>query len=216
MTRRRPVAWVTLTSAPGTVPDRLRRDFQAWRKRLARSLGIPEADLEYAMVDTSEGHGVLHLCLAFPAGSKPWFDFNRAGEWWQEIHGARQVKFKWVGKGDGDVRRLSTYLISQYMTAQGEVLDLLGRFSQSRIGAPLAAWRRQVFAIVASRLQAYRWAHQVTSGGPCDFPELWRDLRRLQFRTARRCWDQLLSLGWFDHDGVTYAICGSQRELLPV
>ena len=55
--------WVTLTSSPSSPIAQLRRDFQTLRKRMARQLGY-EA-VQYVCVDTREGHGVLHLVLAW-------------------------------------------------------------------------------------------------------------------------------------------------------
>lgn len=206
--------WMTFTSAPSSPVDRLRRDFQTWRKRLARLLGVEASEVAYCMVDTHEGHGVLHAVVAFPPGVGAWLDFGALGDWWLEIHGARQVKFKRVGKGDGDVRRLSTYLIAQYMVSQGGTVDLLGRISGSRAAVPVASWRRFVYRLCCSRVQVYEWMH---SAGVLDgeaFGRLWRELRSLQYREARRCWARLLEVGWFEFGGSRYAACG--REVFEV
>lgn len=55
--------WLTLTSSPDSPPDQLRRDFQTLRKRMARQLGYKS--VAYVCVDTREGHGVLHMILAW-------------------------------------------------------------------------------------------------------------------------------------------------------
>lgn len=55
--------WVTLTSSPSSPASRIRRDFQTLRKRMARQLGYE--DVQYVCVDTREGHGVLHMILAW-------------------------------------------------------------------------------------------------------------------------------------------------------
>ena len=55
--------WVTLTSSPSSPNDKLRKDFQALRKRMSRQLGYE--DIQYVCVDTREGHGVLHIILAW-------------------------------------------------------------------------------------------------------------------------------------------------------
>lgn len=60
--------WVTLTSSPNSPTDKLRKDFQALRKRIARQLGY--ASVQYVCVDTREGHGVLHIILAWKDGAK--------------------------------------------------------------------------------------------------------------------------------------------------
>jgi hypothetical protein len=202
------VWWMTFTSAPGSTRDLLRAHFQVWRKRLGRHLGCDPAAISYVMVDTHEGHGVLHAVVAFPVGVAAWLDFSSLGDWWLEIHGARQVKFKKVGGGDGDVRRLSTYLIAQYMVSQGESVDLLGRVSASRSVLPLSAWRRYVWRVCGSRLHVYEQMHALPAMAGEDFERLWRELRRLQFRRLRACWDQLLDVGWFEWDGIKHAAFG--------
>lgn len=55
--------WVTLTSSPSSPVAQLRRDFQTLRKRMARQLGYES--VQYICVDTREGHGVLHMILAW-------------------------------------------------------------------------------------------------------------------------------------------------------
>lgn len=55
--------WVTLTSSPSSPVAQLRKDFQTLRKRMARQLGY--ATVQYICVDTREGHGVLHMILAW-------------------------------------------------------------------------------------------------------------------------------------------------------
>ena len=55
--------WVTLTSSPSSSAVQLRSHFQTLRKRIARQLGFE--GLQYVCVDTREGHGVLHIILAW-------------------------------------------------------------------------------------------------------------------------------------------------------
>lgn len=193
--------WATLTSAPGSALGTLRRHFQVWRKRLARLLGLPSGAIQYAMVDTREGHGVLHFVLAFPPGYGERLDYSALGSWWLEIHGARQVKFLPVRDGDGSTRRLSHYLISQYMVAQGRVVDLLGRISTSRLAQDFAAWRAELRSRLTSRAAAYAEAHRVSPD-----PDTFRRIRIQQYRAFREAWDSLLSRGWCQ--------CGSDKLIL--
>jgi hypothetical protein len=148
------------------------------------------------MVDTREGHGVLHAVLAFPPGVGEWLSFRLIGEWWQEIHGARQVKFVRIKDGDGSVRRLSGYIVSQYMVSQGEVEDLLGRISGTRFSVPLKAWRDALRKLITGRWRAYQWVHD-SGVSPEHRDGLYAELRRLQWRVFRSCWDDLLRQGWF-------------------
>lgn len=55
--------WLTLTSSPTSSSEQLRRHFQTLKKRMARQLGYE--GIEYICVDTREGHGVLHMILAW-------------------------------------------------------------------------------------------------------------------------------------------------------
>lgn len=201
--------WVTLTSSPASPLGTLRRDFQVWRKRLARSVGLEARELAYVMVDTREGHGVLHLVLAFPPGLGTRLDYSALGEWWQEIHGARQVKFLPVAEGDGSTRRLSHYLISQYMVVQGEAVDLLGRISTSRFSEAFASWRRDLTRRICSRASAYAEAHRV---GACL--DGFRRIRVEQYAALRRAWDNLLSCGWCEVPGGKLVLSGNALEEL--
>lgn len=58
--------WVTLTSSPSSPVERLRKDLQTLRKRIARQLGYEK--VAYVCVDTREGHGVLHIIMAWKEG----------------------------------------------------------------------------------------------------------------------------------------------------
>ena len=55
--------WVTLTSSPSSPVAQLRKDFQTLRKLMARQLDYE--GVQYICVDTREGHGVLHMILAW-------------------------------------------------------------------------------------------------------------------------------------------------------
>jgi hypothetical protein len=204
---------MTFTSSPQSPPDQLRADFQAWRKRLARLLEVDPTEVQYAMVDTAEGHGVLHAVVAFPPGVGTWLNYKVLGEWWQEIHGARQVKFKPVVYGDGSVRRLSQYIVSQYMVTQGEVEDLLGRYSGTRFSIPLRSLRQVVQRIVTPRWRAYQHAFEFVrdfGGGVTTAERAYGAFRGLQWKEFRRCWDDLLTRGWFSVFGDKYVMESGQ------
>lgn len=202
--------WATLTSSPNSPKGRLRADFQTWRKRLARYLEIEPGEIQYAMVDTREGHGVLHLVLSLPPGIGLWLDYRLIGNWWQEIHGARQVKFLKVKRGDSSVRKLSQYIVAQYMVTQGEVEDLLGRISTTRFSLPLASWREHLRRHITARWRAYEWVYRLIqiAGSPSDPLLLLRKFRGEQWREFRRCWDDLLDRGWCQAYGEKWVIEG--------
>lgn len=186
---------MTLTSSPESPPHRLRLDFQAWRKRLARLLRLDPGDLQYVMVDTTEGHGVLHFVVSFPENSAHWLDYKRLGEAWEAIHGARQVRFVPMRKGDGSARRLSHYMVSQYMVTQGEQIDLLGRISSSRIVSPLWALRRELVRRCCGSGRVFTLAHGFVRDGDAVEDAL-RKARREVWQVFRSAWDSLVMRSW--------------------
>lgn len=211
---RRCLWWMTLTSSPESPPARLRRDFQAWRKRLARLLSLEPVDLQYVMIDTAEGHGVLHFVIAFPENSARFLDYRRLGENWQAIHGARQVRFVRVRDGDGSARRLSNYMISQYMVTQGELTDLLGRVSASRIVSPLWRLRRQLVRLCTSPARVYQLTHDLMRVPDRDFFDAIREARRLCWRVFRSAWDSLVLRSWCDLPEGRFVVSGLELEPL--
>lgn len=126
--------WVTLTSSPRSSARRLRSDFQALRKRIAREFGFK--GVEYVCVDTRAGHGVLHMIWAWkdPVPRKrasfyvpfPWLQNS-----WSSLHGAFHVNVERIGGADRDARALSRYIVAQYCGGQGALV----RISQSRAAA---------------------------------------------------------------------------------
>lgn len=150
--------FLTLTSAPDSPPDRLRRDWQALRKRIAREYDVEPSVIQYRGVDTTEGHGVLHFLVAVPAGwggAKGYFaDFKWLQQAWTEIHGAFHVNVKRVKHGDGHARRLSRYLVTQYVSDQ----DALVRMSGSRSVMDFAKLRRSLRALVFDHGARYKAA----------------------------------------------------------
>jgi hypothetical protein len=207
--RKQVVWWMTFTSAPDSPRPLLRNHFEVWRRRLAKLLQVERTAVEYVVVDTHEGHGVLHAVVAFPPGVGKWLDFGELGDWWLEIHGARQVKFKRVGGADSDVRRLSSYLIAQYMASQGETVDLLGRISCSRAGLPLGRLRRTWWRLWVDKVAAYRSMNCDT--GP-DWAARWRAIRRTQVGNFRTTWDWLLDAGYsFGPDWDRWALMPDWR-----
>jgi len=119
------VWWCTLTSSPQSTVGRLRQDWQVFRKRLGRKLGCV-GRLGYVMVDTTEGHGVLHFIMAVPLaslGGGGWLaSYDELRGWWQEIHGAWNLDFQRIGGSVVDSRKLSCYIVAQYMKGQSALV----------------------------------------------------------------------------------------------
>lgn len=142
--------FLTLTSSRSSDGGRLREDWQALRKRLTRKMGLSGESVVYTGVDTWEGNGVLHLLVAVPPGRGRSGRFLVGVEWlrsaWDELHLARQLRIVPVRRGGSSARKLSRYLVAQYVGGQ----DALIRCSRSRLpfgGTRLReAWRRVCFS----------------------------------------------------------------------
>ena len=200
------VFFLTLTSAPDSPRELLRKNFEVLRKRIARHYGWEPSVIQYRGVDTNEGHGVLHLLIAAPGElGRYLIDVKLLRSWWEELHGARQINIKLVGSGESDVRRVTGYIVTQYVGGQ----DALVRMSGSRAYLPLAKlrqeWRRFVFGAAARYL--------VEVKKPDEAGDDWDEARARRWewwRVYRVGWDSLLSRGSFSLWGVSYILfCGS-------
>jgi hypothetical protein len=105
--------------------------------------------IQYRGVDTTEGLGVLHFLVAVPeeviTSKKGWLiDFAWLQEAWREIHGAFHVNIKPVKAGEGHARRLSRYLVTQYVAGQDALVRMSGSRSELALPRLRAMWRRLV------------------------------------------------------------------------
>jgi hypothetical protein len=129
MRQRLMVVWLTLTSSRVSDRKRLRQNYKNLRDRLCVQHEWERDSIKYRCVDTTEGLGVLHIVQCLPIAPKSvWFDYRAIGEWWEQLHGARQIKWVEVGQGMADARKLSCYLLAQYTAGQNQAV----RFSASR------------------------------------------------------------------------------------
>lgn len=112
--------FLTLTSAVGSNPRLLSRQFQTLRKRIEHQFRF---SVQYWKINTSEGNGVIHLVYkAVPLkghvftpkmGFLPSFWLSAA---WFSITGLSKIlKIKSLSNKPG---RLANYLVSQYLTGQ--------------------------------------------------------------------------------------------------
>lgn len=130
-----------LTTAPGGDARKLAAHFKELRRRIQRYLGY-RGELFYMAIITSEGNGVLHPLIFWKpiAGEKHRY-FDLAPEWiqrqWNEIHGAPITKLRRYRAGIESEKRLSNYIVSQYLIQQrklgkeGVLVDALERYSWS-------------------------------------------------------------------------------------
>jgi hypothetical protein len=156
-----PSFFLTLTSSASSDRDCLRSNFQALRKRLARKLDLESGEILYCGVDTSEGHGVLHLLVAVPPGRGRSARFLVSVEWiraaWEELHGARQFRIVPIRRGPKSARCLARYIVAQYVGGQ----DALIRLSRSRVAGCSARLRHAFVRLVMTDPRRYsQWVHR--------------------------------------------------------
>ncbi|MGC2456904.1 MAG: hypothetical protein WA435_02785 [Gallionellaceae bacterium] len=139
------LVWLTLTSSLSSDPKLLRYNFKKFRYRIEAEHGWPKNSIKYRCVETLEGNGVLHIVLALPCAPKSlWVDFKAMHSWWMELHGAKQFKWVEVGGAMIDAKKLSVYILAQYVGNQ----DAIVRFSGSRQTLNFKRIARQVKDIV--------------------------------------------------------------------
>lgn len=125
-----------LTSAPGC-GHALRENFQELRREIENTFGLR---INYVMVETTEGHGVLHMVLAISHRRlenrspiyipKPWISKR-----WKKITGGSfVVMIAKIGNFNRKFRKkdilshhkdVSKYLVSQYLADQGSAFNRL-------------------------------------------------------------------------------------------
>jgi len=198
---------VDLTTANGGPSHLLRVHFKELKRRVLRVYGY---DVDHFSVETSEGNGVLHMLWAIQAEKAAWIDQPWISEQWEKIHGAKIVIIKRVRNGKSDRRRIAKYLVSQYLSNQGEHGLALVRFSYSwwksqfALGRGWAVMKRE-FRFARYRLERARRRDDLT---------LDRRRDELDFRTVIDAWNELLSTGRCTLAGV--ALCVYQRRVMTV
>ena len=174
--------WITLTSAPGSDFELLAYHHQQLRQRVERKLGFK--GLQHFQVKTMEGHGVLHVLWAYksaPGGRAKPFYIPQAwlSRQWEELHGAHRVWVKAVQAGESSKRKLSKYIISQYVSNQAGYVNMSWSWWRT-FGFPL----RAVWGIFSRRYQDYRelisvWERVFAGWSVRAGPEGWISLRSI-------------------------------------
>lgn len=215
--------FLTLTSSPESPIGTINLHFQYLRHRIAKYLGIARSALEYVRVTTREGHGVIHSVVGVPADSLPrptiLIPFELLQNWWTELHGAFMVNVKRIGGGQVDRKRVSTYIVAQYLANQeGAYL----RLSQSRCAIDWRAIRAQL------REQAWphRWdvverRNKLGPGLPDIRIRAWKVWSWRRWRLALR---DLLAHGvttlwgrayWLKNDTLRVLLLSEREKVLP-
>ena len=188
--------FLTLTSAPESSGALLRKHFQNLRYRSEKHCGWERNSIKYRCVDTEEGHGVLHGILALPiAPNAFWMDYGLLGKWWQDLHGARQIRTIKIGSGYEHAGKLSHYIVRQYVGDQ----DLTVRTSGSRLPMNFTKFRKDVRALVFHGSGMYeipeaQFLRSVPKDDPA-FEALYTAWRGALWRMAERIAKELLLTG---------------------
>ncbi len=196
------LVWLTLTSSLSSNPKLLRYNFKKFRYRIEAEHGWPKNSIKYRCVETLEGNGVLHIVLALPCAPKSvWVDFKAMHRWWLELHGAKQLKWVEVGGSMVDAKKLSIYILAQYVGNQHAIV----RFSGSRQTLNFKVIARQVRDIVfkwgAAKYQQDEAAFlrkftgkDVFEKNP-EFLAAYRDWQRHLWGLHRKAVEELLYVG---------------------
>ena len=133
------VAWLNLTTAVGGNASALARHFRTLLRRIERRFGY--TGMEYFVVRTAEGHGVLHALLAWKGPREFWIPHAWLKRCWLEIHGAGVLVIKRYGGGGGDRQRVSRYIVSQYVGGQVGIVRVFWSWKRT-FGMPIVkVWR---------------------------------------------------------------------------
>ena len=102
-----------LTTAIKGDPKLMTKHYETLRRRIEKLIG---KRVHYWWVQTEEGNGVLHTLMA--AEGSLYVEQEWLSGKWEEIHGAKIVYIKRYKKGAYSRRRVSKYLVSQYLAGQ--------------------------------------------------------------------------------------------------
>ena len=132
---------VDLTSAVGADYSKLRSRYKQLRRKIESEFDYP--GIENFIIETSEGNGVLHMILAWKDKSlinprKFYIPKQWLSDEWSKLHeGSIIVYVAKYENGETSRKRLSRYLVSQYMANHSSALV---RYSYSwgrSLGVPL-------------------------------------------------------------------------------
>lgn len=226
MRQKRQCHFTTLTGSPSSNPKQLRYHWQLLRRRIETYLDWPRGSIQYRCVDTEEGHGVLHIVLSLPIPPKAfWIDYSIIRGWWLELHDAVQFRTDEIGIGQDHAARLSTYIVSQYVSNQ----DLSIRTSGTRLPLKFTAIsthvRRLIFGIggtpsagayampEADFLRSPQFA-KVDSFASEEYQAARRAWRSAMWKLHRRVMSDLLLTGTAELFGKEYSLLNDSVVVL--
>ena len=170
---------VDLTTAKGGDSSKLREHFQELRRRVERVYGYK---VDYFMLETREGNGVLHTIWGIEHYKAVWIPQRWLSEEWEKIHGAYIVYIKRVNVTSNSLRRVSTYLVSQYLAGQRGVVRVSWSWKRARVQV-VKAWKF-LYKEYRIRSREYTWMGMN------------KDTVTLTFRELLKAWDEVLFKGW--------------------
>ena len=159
------VRWVMLSSVNLKTGEKdlasLSPHFQRLRQMIERRFGY--VGIEYLKVNTAEGGGVIHCYLAYRGRKSFYIPQRWLSKAWRQIHGASYVWIKKVGLRRDSRKRLSSYIVSQYLAGQDAFIRM-SYSSKRTFGFPLVAvWNE--FKNWAGAKGAVRLWHVLMGGG---------------------------------------------------
>lgn len=111
---------VDLTSAVAGSARSLTVHLKELLRRVKRVYGY---DIEFLKVQTSEGHGVLHMVWAINQQRAAYIPQSWLSNEWLKIHGAKIVYIKRITWRNSS-KRISRYFISQYFAGQSAIVRM--------------------------------------------------------------------------------------------
>jgi hypothetical protein len=124
-----------LTTAPGGRADLLGDHFEELLRRISRR---EKRKLQFWRLTTREGLGVIHSLLACPGDRSLYVEHGWLSDQWLRIHGASRVYVKRYQYGDDSRKKVSRYLVSQYIAGQEAGIRLSASYHET-FGFPLEA-----------------------------------------------------------------------------
>ena len=106
--QKEPLRFITLTMPVDSTRD-IRSAWHALKERIRRR----QPGFAYIKIQTSEGNGVLHIMAFGGYISHAWLSAN-----WEQLTGAKVVDIRLVKSGKRDRRRVSRYVVTQYVAEQ--------------------------------------------------------------------------------------------------
>jgi len=191
------IFWFTLTSANNGRGVCLADDFKELLKRVKRDLGYKAGHL---IVQTREGHGVIHGFFAIKQKNAAFIPIAWLRAEWESIHGAWNCSIRRVSTRSHK-KNVAGYIVRQYIAGQ----DALDRVSYDWWSCKLALGKGW------SQLKRLVHEHRV----------LYRELRYgrmmpvydyIPWPAMAEAWQRLLKHGWCDVDGWVYRVVG--RDVL--